>query len=590
MKRTSVFLVSANLSAPWRCRHIALFMIIGTAVMACRISWAQTATLANTPDVELLNQQQMQQNKQEQEHRIQLLQQPPLSSQELEKTDKESSEEPDNRLSESEQGVDSEKKLPFKRLQLELSDHLSKRTQAQLRSYIPIHYLTPEALQEIQQRVAQAYVKQGYFRLKLQQRKQGADLVWSATPAKVHAVRNNTRISSNTLLPGAVGKAANIKDLDQALDQANRLPNRKVTIDVYPDEQGDIAVSLSEKSGKSWRGVAGVDYQSNRSISDRQVSAQLVGGNMLGIGDAVSLYVLSSLPVKRDRYLRAAFINYSVPYGYWTFTANTGTTAYRTWAQLSRLKAPQSGKSHSFGLRAERVVSRGSHHITSVHGQLNRKSVDNRLLEQTIEVQSSKLTTVALGMQHTRLLTNGSVNVRAEAYKGLTVLGAQRYKKGSGLPNPQFIKFSGAVDWVHFYPMGKSKRKRLRMVHQIAGQYGAHSLPNAEQFSAGDRYSVRGTDAPLSGDSGSWVRNTAYLDLDTKGKLSVHPYIGLDAGYVNWKEQGGKRQAISATAGLLTQHPDWDLNVSVSRARARGVDIKDAQTDTQWHGELRWLF
>lgn len=589
MKRVGVFFLSCRVHvAAQRYSSGLAFVLIGVfAAIGYSTAWAQavTASLAHTPDVDVMHQQEMQQTALEQQRRVQQLQQPQQLPQELKFPDEA------NTPIAAPATEPSANCLPYKWLRLELSNHIHKRIQTQLRGHIPKACITQAVLRNMQQRVAQAYLQQGYFRLQLQQRKQDGGLIWNAKPAKIYAVRNETRIHSGVLLPHAVGKAANIQDLDQALDQANRLPNRKVAIDVYPNEQGDVAVALSEASGKSWRGVIGVDSQSNRSIENTQVSAQLVGGNMLGIGGAANIQLLSSVPAKRNRYLRAAFASYSVPYGYWTFTANAGASAYRTQVQLANLQISQSGKSHSFGLRAERVVSRGARHITSVHGQLNRKSSDNRIAEQTIAVQSAELTTATLGLQHTQLLSNGSISARAEAHQGLAILGAQRHKKDSGLPNPQFTKINAAVDWTHIHPIGKHKQtKRLRVVHQIAGQYGAHSLPNAEQFSAGDSYSVRGTEAPLSGDSGAWIRNTAYVDIDTKGKLSVHPYVGLDAGYVNWKEQNGKRQAVSATAGLLLQHPNWDLNVSVSRARAQGTGIENKQLDTQWRGALRWLF
>lgn len=586
MRGVGKFFVPYRLNANVRKRGVVwvagIFAVLGCTMVQAQVA---AASLAHTPDVDVMHQQQMQQTAYEQQRRIELLQEP----QELQfPEDTPTVAAPVSTPAST--PTASANCLPYTGLRLELSHHLSARTQTELRSHIPNSCITQAVLRNMQQRIAQAYLKQGYFRLQLQQRKQDGGLIWNAAPAKIHAVRNATAINSHVLLPDAVGKAANIQDLDQALDQANRLPNRKVAIDVYPNKQGDIAVALSEVKGKTWRGSIGVDSQSNRSIENTQVRAQLVGGNILGIGDVASIYMLSSIPAKRNRHLRAAFASYSVPYGYWTFTANAGMSAYRTWIQLARSRITQSGKSQSFGLRAERVVSRGARHITSVHGQLNRQSVDNRIAEQTIQVQSAELTTATLGVQHTQLLASGSIGARAEVHQGLNAFGAHRHIQDSGLPNPQFTKINASIDVTHMHPLDTNRTKRLRVVHQIAGQYGAHSLPNVEQFSAGDVYSVRGTEAPLSGDSGAWIRNTAYLDISTQGKLSIHPYIGLDAGYVNWKEQHGKRQAASATAGLLLQHPSWDLNVSVSRARAHGTGIDGTQFDTQWRGTLRWLF
>ena len=64
--------------------------------------------------------------------------------------------------------------------------------------------------------------------------------------------------------PGIVGNALNIRDLEQGLDQLNRLPSNDATMELVPGTTAGMSrVRIANTPGKTWRASAGLDNSRN---------------------------------------------------------------------------------------------------------------------------------------------------------------------------------------------------------------------------------------------------------------------------------------------------------------------------------------
>ncbi len=68
------------------------------------------------------------------------------------------------------------------------------------------------------------------------------------------------KVNSNFIFPNIINKPLKLEDLDQGLDQANRLQSNQVTLDILPGEyNGGSIIVLSNKYRSPWSATASLD-------------------------------------------------------------------------------------------------------------------------------------------------------------------------------------------------------------------------------------------------------------------------------------------------------------------------------------------
>ncbi len=84
------------------------------------------------------------------------------------------------------------------------------------------------------------------------------------------------------------GKPLNITQLDQGLDQANRLPSNKITIDILPGPQpGGSILKLSNIRSKPWHLTTSLDNYGNKSTESWLSRNSFSFDNPLGLSDSL---------------------------------------------------------------------------------------------------------------------------------------------------------------------------------------------------------------------------------------------------------------------------------------------------------------
>ncbi|MEM5421174.1 ShlB/FhaC/HecB family hemolysin secretion/activation protein [Paraburkholderia ferrariae] len=454
--------------------------------------------------------------------------------------------------------------LPWDTVEVRGLDLLSARQKRTLFDALHTDCVTAEKLGALTRLIAAMFLEQGYFRINLDQGHVGRALIWTVRTAKVAAIRNDTSMNTASLFPGLIGKPVNVHDLDQGLEQANRLPGHRVTMDVYPDQNGDVILALSDVTTGAVHGSMGWNSLGSGRTGRAQVDAEISLSNLVGLADSLTINVTSTLHTEPSYYNRSAGALYTVPYGRWTFSALGGASAYRTSTALAIHTVRLDGGSWFAGLRGEYVLSRDGAHINSAYGQLTREVVESRFMGTAVALQGASLSTVAIGLNHTALFDGNALGANFEYKQGLPWLGADKDVPGSGLPVSQFRKLATSLSWSHAYRISSLV---VRFDHELAAQYSADNLPPIEQIGITDRGTVRGfRDTYLTGDYGFYLHQTATSPLHV-ASVALSPYIGLDAGRA--RQRGGEWQgAISGTIGVTLDRKPWSANIALSQGRA----------------------
>ncbi|MEX3975865.1 ShlB/FhaC/HecB family hemolysin secretion/activation protein [Paraburkholderia caribensis] len=461
-------------------------------------------------------------------------------------------------------------------------DLLSAARKRTLLDLVPTGCLTAQNLGELTRQIAAMFLQEGYFRINVDQDQLDRKLIWTVRPAKVAAIRNATSLNTSSLFPSLMGKPANVHDLDQGLEQANRLPGHQVTMDVYPDHNGDVIISLKDTPTGAVHGLIGWNDFGPDSTGRSQVDGQILVSNPTGLADSLAINATSSLHTDPSRYSRSAGGLYSIPFGHWTFSALGGLSVYRTLAELPLYTIRLDGNSWFAGVRGEYVFSRDSSHISSAYSQLTREVVVSKFLRTVVPIQSPSLTTLGVGLNHTALIGSNVLAANLEYKQGLSWLGSDKDASANGLPASEFKKVTTSLSWTHSL---RAYGKTIRFDQVLAAQYSADRLPSIEQLGITDRNSVRGfPNTYLTGDYGFYLHQTASTPLSFASG-ALRPYLALDTGRA--RQHGGEWQgAVSSTIGITFDRKPWLTDIALSKGRTfaqLGVDHWDTELMAQVH-------
>ncbi|MFR0688904.1 ShlB/FhaC/HecB family hemolysin secretion/activation protein [Enterobacterales bacterium AE_CKDN230030158-1A_HGKHYDSX7] len=131
--------------------------------------------------------------------------------------------------------------------------------------------------------------------------------------------------------PGATGEVLNLRDLEQLVDQINRLPSRQAQMELVPGQEvGGSRVQLKGERSKPWRVSASRDNNGDASSGEQQASVGLDWDSPLGLADQFGLRYGEDVVSDHWKHSDNQSLWYSVPYGWWTFNYSYSRNYYRT--------------------------------------------------------------------------------------------------------------------------------------------------------------------------------------------------------------------------------------------------------------------
>nr|VFK63688.1 MAG: Hemolysin activation/secretion protein [Candidatus Kentron sp. TC] len=334
------------------------------------------------------------------------------------------------------------------------------------------------------------------------------------------------------LFSGMVGGPLNLRDIEQGLDQINRLPSNRATIRIEPGEgAGESRVRIRNEQGFPLRARVAVDNSGSESTGEMKRTFRIDGDNLVGVYDGLSLSYSENYQEDKSRQMTQAWVgSASVPYGYWTLSYNLSKSKYLTSQTLLTgdvLYSFGDSMNHTLGL--DRVVHRGQRRKIAADATLILRDSESftriRDLETRSEVGSRKLSVAKAGLKWTEYFPKGMLFVNPSCSQGLKLFGAlddddtfgqlDDSKGESFTQKAQFTlcKLYGYATARFSFP---GSQLPMNWTAIWDSQFSANPLFGTEQFSVGGLGSVRGfKDAWAAGDSGVFLQNEL--------KFNAHP-------------------------------------------------------------------
>lgn len=342
--------------------------------------------------------------------------------------------------------------------------------------------------------------------------------------------------------PFLTGKPLNIRDLDQGLEQINRLGSNNATLEILPgeEEQGS-RIQIKNEPVKRISATVSLDNLGTESTGDIRRTFALNGDNLAGINDNIYVsYVENNEKDRDERFSENFTLMASLPFGYWTLSGIYSPNEYKTTIRGLNQNFKSSGDGFSKTLELDRVIHRNSRGKLSLSGSITLKRSHNYIEDVKVDVSSRDLSIFKIGGEYTGIVFGGSFSSSLFYSKGLEAFGAKTDLPGlaSSDPKAQFGMFEADFGWIRPLPL-----KHLNMYYSFAlhGQYAQDTLFASEQISIGGFYSVRGfKEQSLSGDNGCYVRNDlslglGFLDPNQDMFNNLRIFGGVDYGLVDQK-------------------------------------------------------
>lgn len=311
----------------------------------------------------------------------------------------------------------------------------------------------------------------------------------------------------NRAFPGDPGKLLNLRELEQLVDQLNRLPSNQVQMDLVPGQAvGGSVVQLKNTPSKPWRASLSRNNNGQASTGEQQWGLDLEWDNPLGLADQLMLRGGHDGVSDSNQLSKNGYLAYSLPWGWWTLDYSYSQSRYRSQAESNGFAFEQSGQSENQQFKAERVVHRDAVSKTALNTGLSLLRTNNYIEDSRLAVSSNRISELQFGFNHGRRFGSAFVNLDLGWQEGIGAFGAQGDQtSGPGQPTALYRKYTATLSYLQsFQLLGEN----FSFSSLATGQHSEDVLYSPQRLSLGGLSSVRGfKDQSLSGDTGGYWRN-----------------------------------------------------------------------------------
>ncbi|PWY41091.1 ShlB/FhaC/HecB family hemolysin secretion/activation protein, partial [Pseudomonas sp. RW409] len=405
--------------------------------------------------------------------------------------------------------------FPIQDIELKGADSLSAAEQARLLKPYIGQCLGVSQLNELLKVITDYYLEKGLVTSRAylpQQDLSGGHLKVLVVEGRLEGLKGaaDSQLSERELamaFPGQVGALVNLREIEQLVDQLNRLPSNQAQMELAPGKEvGGSQVLVKNTAQKPWRAGLSRSNDGQRSTGEQQWGTTFDWDSPLGLADQLMLRGGHDAMSDHQHTSNNAMLSYNLPWGWWNFSYTYSQSEYRSQAQANGFSFKQTGDSQNHQLRAERVILRDAVSKTSLNAGLAYLRTNNFIEDSKLALSSNRLSEAQFGINHGRRIGGAFVNLDLGMQNGIGAFDAQdNGHPGPGEPNARYRKYTATLSYLQPFKLwGES----FSFSSLMTGQRSEDVLFSPQRTSLGGQSSIRGyKDQSLSGDSGGYWRN-----------------------------------------------------------------------------------
>lgn len=386
----------------------------------------------------------------------------------------------------------------------------------------------------------------------------------------------NGNANWQTAFPMRPGDILNVRDLEQGLEQMKRVPSQDVDFQIAPGEKpGESDIIISLKKEKNWRVTLSLDDSGSKATGKLQSSATFSWDNLLGINDLFYLTLNSDGErAKTIKGTKGQSINYSFPYGYWTFTLIKEKYDYHQTIDGLNEKFFYSGESESNELRIQKLITRDQKSKTHLKFRVINKSSKSYVEDMEIQVQRKNVTAAEIALAKKQYQGQGVIEMELAYRWGVPWFNAQKDPENSKATSRYALWILNSSIST---PVTLGSKKGTYYFN-LKAQTTNNILYAADFFSIGNRYTVRGFDGEetLAAEKGWFIRNELGIPIAQGQEM----YLGLDHGEVSGPSSEGLigKSLTGMALGLRGGNKTLNYDIFLGWPLAKPDSLETAKT------------
>ncbi|MEY4727040.1 MAG: transporter [Pseudomonadota bacterium] len=412
---------------------------------------------------------------------------------------------------------------------------------------------------------------------------QSGDLVLRVVAGRIEGYRFTDQADDERLTHAFAEKPGgylNLRDLEQGLENINRVPSQEAKFQLYPGQEAGtsiVVVEMIEKSRTRWTEM--IDNSGNASMGQWRSNTEFAIDNLLGRNDQLAVGYNRNL----DRGTLGALFegvtaNYTLSSGSHLWGASLAV--FKTDFTLPGINESYlfQTRSKKAGVSYEYLLTRDQSSKYSLLAGLDFTHQRSFTQDIPIDSQYRRLAVAYAGIKGKQYVGNNIFDWQLRADQGSGWLDAM--SSISGGTDPRYWAHKAQANWTA--PLAENQGI-WRMSFQA--QNSQNNAPTLAQMYIGSRYNVRGyQDNSLYGGTGAWLRN------DLEGRpirlvpINLTPYVGYDSGHIksSLQQQVSQHHISGMAVGMRMDWGKVKADFAYTRALSRPEEFSNESRE-------RWL-
>jgi hemolysin activation/secretion protein len=493
----------------------------------------------------------------------------------------------------------SDQKLPcqvINTIDIEGSEQLSKSKQASLIKPYITQCLTIEDLNVLVQKISNAYLEKGFITsgafIKEQDISKGKFTI-SVLEGKINDIQleGEHPLTLKMVFPNMIGKTLNLRDIEQGIEQLDRMSSYRVKIDIQPTERPEYSDVVLKKisSAHPISANLGLDNSGYKSTGREQLNGEIQIENPLNLAEVWTISANKNSDFSNSHRIWNMTSGVSIPYGYWLFSYQySKNDSFQDFYNKNiEHNYRFTGKSESHSIKANKTLFRDGTQKVVLNMGLTRRKTENKVGDIKFTINSPTLSSINVGLNYSAKLMGGYFSFNPSYSQGIDIFNAKKDSaQFKNEPKSQFQKINISSNYFKFIT------DDIYYLTSVYGQYNFDNLYASERLSLGGQYSVRGfKEENITGNRGGYWRNELNWKMITMPKLGELSLRGsLDTGWIkNEKDRVLNGGNLTGTAlGITLNNNISNHSITIGKPLNYPKEIKPCNWVIYWSTSLNF--